>query len=175
MNTIPPKCWTYCIMPKVWNWQRPRTSWYFIDEYLFDSRESTRKGIFAIGALKQIKERNPHVIIGVGGCVASQKGMLATRAPVVDVVFGAEQHAPDLIQQVRSERKPVVDISFPEIEKFDNLPEPRAESRRLCRSWKDAANIARRYCRLHAAKKFHALLMMYWLKWRNQRHRAYAK
>ena len=94
-------------------------------------REKAQEKVFSqLGRWKQIKERNPHVIIGVGGCVASQEGdALRTRAPVVDVVFGPQtlHRLPDLIQQVRSERKPVVDISFPEIEKFDNLPEPRAE------------------------------------------------
>jgi tRNA-2-methylthio-N6-dimethylallyladenosine synthase len=94
-------------------------------------REKAQEKVFSqLGRWKQIKERNPHVIIGVGGCVASQEGdALRARAPVVDVVFGPQtlHRLPDLIQQVRSERKPVVDISFPEIEKFDNLPEPRAE------------------------------------------------
>ncbi len=94
-------------------------------------REKAQEKVFSqLGRWKQIKERKPHVIIGVGGCVASQEGdALRARAPVVDVVFGPQtlHRLPELIQQVRNEHKPVVDISFPEIEKFDNLPEPRAE------------------------------------------------
>jgi tRNA-2-methylthio-N6-dimethylallyladenosine synthase len=70
------------------------------------------------------------VIIGVGGCVASQEGAaLQKRAPYVDIVFGPQtlHRLPELLNQARSSQKHVVDISFPEIEKFDNLPEPRAE------------------------------------------------
>ncbi len=94
-------------------------------------REKAQEKVFSqLGRWKEIKQRNPHVVIGVGGCVASQEGdALRTRAPVVDVVFGPQtlHRLPDMIRQVRAEHTPVVDISFPEIEKFDNLPEPRAE------------------------------------------------
>ncbi|MBU0656755.1 MAG: tRNA (N6-isopentenyl adenosine(37)-C2)-methylthiotransferase MiaB [Gammaproteobacteria bacterium] len=94
-------------------------------------REKAQEKVFSqLGRWKEIKQRNPHVVIGVGGCVASQEGeALRERAPVVDVVFGPQtlHRLPDMIRQVRSEHTPVVDISFPEIEKFDNLPEPRAE------------------------------------------------
>lgn len=94
-------------------------------------REKAQEKVFSqLGRWKEIKQRNPHVVIGVGGCVASQEGeALRERAPVVDVVFGPQtlHRLPDMIRQVRSEHLPVVDISFPEIEKFDNLPEPRAE------------------------------------------------
>lgn len=94
-------------------------------------REKAQEKVFSqLGRWKEIKQRNPHVVIGVGGCVASQEGeALRARAPVVDVVFGPQtlHRLPDMIRQVRSEHTPVVDISFPEIEKFDNLPEPRAE------------------------------------------------
>lgn len=94
-------------------------------------REKAQEKVFSqIGRWRPLKEKNPNLIIGVGGCVASQEGeALRERAPLVDVVFGPQtlHRLPDLIRQVRSEHKPVVDISFPEIEKFDNLPEPRAE------------------------------------------------
>ncbi|MBK8454866.1 MAG: tRNA (N6-isopentenyl adenosine(37)-C2)-methylthiotransferase MiaB [Thiofilum sp.] len=94
-------------------------------------REKAQEKVFSqIGRWRPIKEANPNVIIGVGGCVASQEGeALRQRAPLVDVVFGPQtlHRLPELIKQVRNTHKPVVDISFPEIEKFDHLPEPRAE------------------------------------------------
>jgi tRNA-2-methylthio-N6-dimethylallyladenosine synthase len=94
-------------------------------------REKAQEKVFSqIGRWRSIKEANPNVIIGVGGCVASQEGeALRQRAPAVDVVFGPQtlHRLPELIKQVRNTHKPVVDISFPEIEKFDHLPEPRAE------------------------------------------------
>jgi tRNA-2-methylthio-N6-dimethylallyladenosine synthase len=94
-------------------------------------REKAQEKVFSqLGRWKKIKERHPHVVIGVGGCVASQEGeALRERAPVVDVVFGPQtlHRLPDMIRKVSSEHSPVVDVSFPEIEKFDNLPEPRAE------------------------------------------------
>lgn len=94
-------------------------------------REKAQEKVFSqIGRWRPLKDKNPNVVIGVGGCVASQEGeALRERAPMVDVVFGPQtlHRLPAMIQQVRSEHKPVVDISFPEIEKFDNLPEPRAD------------------------------------------------
>lgn len=94
-------------------------------------REKAQEKVFSqLGRWKQLKEKNPNIIIGVGGCVASQEGeALRERAPVVDVVFGPQtlHRLPDMIRQVRTEHTAVVDISFPEIEKFDNLPEPRAD------------------------------------------------
>ncbi len=94
-------------------------------------REKAQEKVFSqLGRWKKLKDKNPHIVIGVGGCVASQEGeALRQRAPVVDVVFGPQtlHRLPDMIRQVRTEHQPVVDISFPEIEKFDNLPEPRAE------------------------------------------------
>ena len=72
----------------------------------------------------------PDLVIGVGGCVASQEGeALRERAPYVDLVFGPQtlHRLPRMISQVRASRRAVVDISFPEIEKFDRLPEPRAD------------------------------------------------
>lgn len=94
-------------------------------------REKAQEKVFsAVGRWKKIKDKRPDVIIGVGGCVASQEGAaLQKRAPYVDIVFGPQtlHRLPELLNQARSGNKHVVDISFPEIEKFDNLPEPRAE------------------------------------------------
>lgn len=94
-------------------------------------REKAQEKVFSLlGRWRQIKEERPNVIIGVGGCVASQEGeALRQRAPVVDIVFGPQtlHRLPEMIQEVKIKRAPVVDISFPEIEKFDNLPEPRAD------------------------------------------------
>lgn len=77
-----------------------------------------------------IQAKNPDVVIGVGGCVASQEGAeIIKRAPYVDLVFGPQtlHRLPDLLNKHLSTNKSVVDISFPEIEKFDHLPTPRAE------------------------------------------------
>ncbi|UJF24660.1 tRNA (N6-isopentenyl adenosine(37)-C2)-methylthiotransferase MiaB [Suttonella sp. R2A3] len=94
-------------------------------------REKAQDKVFSqIGRWKPLKEKNPHIIIGVGGCVASQEGEeLRRRAPVVDVVFGPQtlHRLPNLISEAQQKRDGVVDVSFPEIEKFDHLPEPRAE------------------------------------------------
>jgi tRNA-2-methylthio-N6-dimethylallyladenosine synthase len=94
-------------------------------------REKAQEKVFsAIGRLKRIKDKRPGVIIGVGGCVASQEGAaLQKRAPSVDIVFGPQtlHRLPDMIEQSRKGAQYVLDISFPEIEKFDKLPEPRAE------------------------------------------------
>ncbi len=94
-------------------------------------REKAQDKVFSqIGRWRPLKEKNPHVIIGVGGCVASQEGEeLRRRAPEVDVVFGPQtlHRLPNLISAAQEHRGGVVDVSFPEIEKFDHLPEPRAE------------------------------------------------
>ncbi len=94
-------------------------------------REKAQEKVFSlIGRWKIIKDKNPNVIIGIGGCVASQEGeALRKRAPSVDVVFGPQtlHRLPEMIKEAKNSKKAVVDISFPEIEKFDNLPEPRAE------------------------------------------------
>ncbi len=94
-------------------------------------REKAQEKVFsALGQWRMIKERRPDVVIGVGGCVASQEGSdLQKRAPFVDMVFGPQtlHRLPQLLEQVRAKQTPVIDITFPEIEKFDSLPEPRAE------------------------------------------------
>jgi len=94
-------------------------------------REKAQEKVFSqLGRWRPLKEARPGVMIGVGGCVASQEGEgITERAPFVDVVFGPQtlHRLPELIEQARSTNGSVVDISFPEIEKFDCLPEPRAE------------------------------------------------
>jgi len=84
-----------------------------------------------LGHWRLLKAARPHVIIGVGGCVASQEGEAITaRAPCVDLVFGPQtiHRLPQLFAQLRASGKSQVDVSFPEIEKFDQLPKPRAEA-----------------------------------------------
>ena len=94
-------------------------------------REKAQEKVFSeLGRWKQLKQRNPNVKIGVGGCVASQEGDgITRRAPFVDVVFGPQtlHRLPELIDDANRQRASIVDVSFPEIEKFDRLPEPRAE------------------------------------------------
>jgi len=94
-------------------------------------REKAQEKVFsAVGRWKKIKDKRPDIIIGVGGCVASQEGAaIQKRAPYVDIVFGPQtlHRLPELLNQARNGDNKVVDISFPEIEKFDSLPEPRAE------------------------------------------------
>ena len=94
-------------------------------------REKAQEKVFSeLGRLKPLKADKPDLVIGVGGCVASQEGdAIAQRAPHVDVVFGPQtlHRLPGMVDAARAQRRTVVDISFPEIEKFDRLPEPRAE------------------------------------------------
>ena len=94
-------------------------------------REKAQEKVFSeLGRLKPLKAKNPDLVIGVGGCVASQEGdAIAQRAPYVDVVFGPQtlHRLPGMLDDARAKRSTVVDISFPEIEKFDRLPEPRAD------------------------------------------------
>jgi tRNA-2-methylthio-N6-dimethylallyladenosine synthase len=89
-------------------------------------REKAQEKVFSdLGRVKHLKKSNPNLIIGVGGCVASQEGKaIVERAPYVDVVFGPQtlHRLPQLIQKRRDTHRSQVDISFPEIEKFDNLP-----------------------------------------------------
>lgn len=94
-------------------------------------REKAQEKVFhQLGRWKNLKANNPELVIGVGGCVASQEGAaIRERAPFVDIVFGPQtlHRLPEMIKKVRQEHGSVVDISFPEIEKFDRLPEPRAD------------------------------------------------
>jgi tRNA-2-methylthio-N6-dimethylallyladenosine synthase len=94
-------------------------------------REKAQEKVFSeLGRWRQLKSKNPNLKIGVGGCVASQEGEgITQRAPFVDVVFGPQtlHRLPELITDAGRTASSVVDISFPEIEKFDRLPEPRAD------------------------------------------------
>ncbi len=94
-------------------------------------RDKAQEKVFSqLGRWKKLKKNNPRLIIGVGGCVASQEGAaVIQRAPYVDMVFGPQtlHRLPQMLDSVRSSGQPSVDISFPEIEKFDHLPEPGAE------------------------------------------------
>ena len=94
-------------------------------------REKAQEKVFSLlGRFRQLKEINPDIIIGVGGCVASQEGdLIRQRAPYVDLVFGPQtlHRLPQMLDEVSKVHQPVIDVSFPEIEKFDNLPEPRAD------------------------------------------------
>ena len=97
-------------------------------------REKAQEKVFSLlGEWRSLKRRRPEVIIGVGGCVASQEGESITeRAPFVDLVFGPQtlHRLPQMIAELRRTGRAQVDVSFPEIEKFDSLPEPRAEGAR---------------------------------------------
>ena len=94
-------------------------------------REKAQEKVFhQLGRWKNLKNDKPELIIGVGGCVASQEGSeIRKRAPYVDIVFGPQtlHRLPEMIKQIKGGDKSVIDVSFPEIEKFDRLPEPRAE------------------------------------------------
>jgi tRNA-2-methylthio-N6-dimethylallyladenosine synthase len=93
-------------------------------------REKAEDKVYSLlGEWRDIKKGRPHVVIGVGGCVASQEGEgITKRAPYVDLVFGPQtlHRLPDMIGKLKRTGRAVVDVSFPEIEKFDNLPAPRA-------------------------------------------------
>jgi tRNA-2-methylthio-N6-dimethylallyladenosine synthase len=97
-------------------------------------REKAQEKVFSLlGEWRRLKAHRPEVLIGVGGCVASQEGeSLTERAPFVDLVFGPQtlHRLPEMIAERRRSGRAVVDVSFPEIEKFDRLPAPRAEGAR---------------------------------------------
>ena len=94
-------------------------------------REKAQEKVFSdLGRVRHLKEQNPNLIIGVGGCVASQEGKtIVERAPYVDVVFGPQtlHRLPELIVERKKRGRAQIDISFPEIEKFDNLPPARVD------------------------------------------------
>jgi tRNA-2-methylthio-N6-dimethylallyladenosine synthase len=97
-------------------------------------REKAQEKVFSLlGEWRKLKAARPEIIIGVGGCVGSQEGEAITeRAPFVDLVFGPQtlHRLPEMIAELRRTGRSVVDVSFPEIEKFDHLPAPRAEGSR---------------------------------------------
>jgi tRNA-2-methylthio-N6-dimethylallyladenosine synthase len=94
-------------------------------------REKAQEKVFSdLGRVRELKHTNPDLLIGVGGCVASQEGAgIVARAPFVDLVFGPQtlHRLPDMIQARRRSGRAQVDVSFPEVEKFDHLPPPRKE------------------------------------------------
>jgi len=94
-------------------------------------REKAQEKVFSeLGRWRRLKDERPELVIGVGGCVASQEGAgITARAPYVDLVFGPQtlHRLPEMLQSVRVRGRAVVDVSFPELEKFDRMPEPRAE------------------------------------------------
>jgi len=94
-------------------------------------REKAQEKVFhQLGRWKKLKDKNPDLVIGVGGCVASQEGKaIRQRAPFVDMVFGPQtlHRLPEMLNQLQRSSSPIVDVSFPEIEKFDRMPEPKAE------------------------------------------------
>jgi tRNA-2-methylthio-N6-dimethylallyladenosine synthase len=110
-------------------------------------REKAQEKVFSLlGEWRTLKALNPALIIAVGGCVASQEGDAITRrAPFVDLVFGPQtiHRLPQMIDELKARGRSVVDVSFPEIEKFDRLPEPRAEGARAYVSVMEGCS---RYC-----------------------------
>ena len=93
-------------------------------------REKAQEKVFSLlGEWRLFKQQRPHVVIGVGGCVASQEGEgITARAPFVDLVFGPQtlHRLPAMLHGLRESGRPQIDVSFPEIEKFDRLPQARA-------------------------------------------------
>jgi tRNA-2-methylthio-N6-dimethylallyladenosine synthase len=93
-------------------------------------REKAQEKVFSLlGEWRLLKQQRPHVVIGVGGCVASQEGEgITARAPYVDLVFGPQtlHRLPAMLEGLKKSGRPQIDVSFPEIEKFDRLPQARA-------------------------------------------------
>jgi len=110
-------------------------------------REKAQEKVFSLlGRWRELKYERPDAVIGVGGCVASQEGeALIGRAPFVDVVFGPQtlHRLPELINEARATRRGVVDVSFPEIEKFDRIPEPTSAA---CTAFLSVMEGCSKYC-----------------------------
>jgi len=94
-------------------------------------RENAQEKVFhQLGRWRKLKDKNPDLVIGVGGCVASQEGdAIRKRAPYVDMVFGPQtlHRLPEMYDEVEKQKAPQVDITFPEMEKFDSLPKPKVD------------------------------------------------
>lgn len=113
-------------------------------------REKAQEKVFSsLGVYRELKEKSPHLLIGVGGCVASQEGeAILKRAPFVDVVFGPQtlHRLPEMLDEASTKKRAVIDVSFPEIEKFDRLPAPRAEGPTAFVSIMEGCNKYCSYC-----------------------------
>lgn len=114
-------------------------------------REKAQEKVFhQLGRWKNLKKYNPNIIIGVGGCVASQEGEhIRKRAPFVDIIFGPQtfHRLPEMINKIsNSDNMHIVDVSFPEIEKFDSLPEPKSEGPTAFVSIMEGCNKYCTYC-----------------------------
>ena len=94
-------------------------------------REKAQEKVFhQLGRWQKLKDANPNLVIGVGGCVASQEGdAIRKRAPIVDMIFGPQtiHRLPDMVGKTQLQKLPVIDVTFPEVEKFDRLPEPKMD------------------------------------------------
>lgn len=113
-------------------------------------RDKAEQKVYSeVGRWRKIKEKRPDTIIGIAGCVASQEGVeLQKRMPFVDIVFGPQtlHRLPELMQKLASANKPVMDISFPEIEKFDKLPTPKSDGPSAYVSIMEGCNKYCSYC-----------------------------
>jgi tRNA-2-methylthio-N6-dimethylallyladenosine synthase len=120
------------------------------DVILFNTcsvREKAQEKVFSdLGRARELKKKNPNLVIGVGGCVASQEGAaIVKRAPYVDVVFGPQtlHRLPDLLKQRQDTGRSQIDITFPEIEKFDHMPPARVEG---CTAFVSIMEGCSKYC-----------------------------
>lgn len=120
------------------------------DVILFNTcsvREKAQEKVFSdLGRARELKKKNPNLVIGVGGCVASQEGAaIVKRAPYVDVVFGPQtlHRLPNLLKQRRDTGRSQIDITFPEIEKFDHMPPARVEG---CTAFVSIMEGCSKYC-----------------------------
>jgi tRNA-2-methylthio-N6-dimethylallyladenosine synthase len=113
-------------------------------------RDKAQEKVFSqLGVWRELKEQRPNLIIGVGGCVASEEGAaILERAPFVDLVFGPQtlHRLPEMIAQVRAGAPAVVDVSFPEIEKFDKVPQPKSSACTAFLSVMEGCSKACSYC-----------------------------
>jgi tRNA-2-methylthio-N6-dimethylallyladenosine synthase len=109
-------------------------------------KKHKKKSFSDLGRARELKKKKPDLVIGVGGCVASQEGAaIVKRAPYVDVVFGPQtlHRLPDLLKQRRDTGRSQIDISFPEIEKFDHMPPARVEG---CTAFVSIMEGCSKYC-----------------------------